>query len=146
MAAAGLTACDTGGGGAQPAAVSTLSTGAAVSGEITFWHAYSAGGGEIKALEKTIIPNFEKLHPGVKVKAVQIPDKDMHQKLVTAAAGTSLPDVIRLGQGSGALPGIGAKRIRGRGFKQLGARAELTVAAKPWPQLSPKSGPGHQNG
>ncbi|UKA63481.1 extracellular solute-binding protein [Arthrobacter sp. FW306-04-A] len=95
LAAAGLTACDTGGGSAQPAAVSALATGAAVSGEITFWHAYSAGGGEIKALEKTIIPNFEKLHPGVKVKAVQIPDKDMHQKLVTAAAGTSLPDVIR---------------------------------------------------
>lgn len=95
LAAAGLTACDTGGGGAQPAAVATLSSGAAVSGEITFWHAYSAGGGEIKALENTIIPNFEKLHPGVKVKAVQIPDKDMHQKLVTAAAGQSLPDVVR---------------------------------------------------
>ncbi len=95
LAAAGLTACDTGGGGAQSAAVSTLSSGAAVSGEITFWHAYSAGGGEIKALENTVIPNFEKLHPGVKVKAVQIPDKDMHQKLVTAAAGQSLPDVVR---------------------------------------------------
>ncbi|UKA59477.1 extracellular solute-binding protein [Arthrobacter sp. FW306-2-2C-D06B] len=95
LAAAGLTACDTGGGGAQSAAVSTLSSGAAVSGEITFWHAYSAGGGEIKALENTVIPNFEKLHPGVKVKAMQIPDKDMHQKLVTAAAGQSLPDVVR---------------------------------------------------
>lgn len=95
VTAAGLTGCGTGGGEAQSTPVPTLSTGAAVSGEITFWHAYSSGGGEIKTLEKTIVPNFEKLHPGVKVKAVQIPDKDMHQKLVTAAAGASLPDVIR---------------------------------------------------
>lgn len=94
-ALAALTACDTGGGGAQAAPVPKLSTGAAVSGQITFWHAYSAGGGEIKALEKTIIPNFEKLHPGVTVKPVQIPDADMHQKLVTASAAGSLPDVIR---------------------------------------------------
>jgi multiple sugar transport system substrate-binding protein len=62
-AAAGLTACDTGGGGAQSAPVSKLSTGAAVSGEIPFWHAYSAGGGEINALEKRSSPTSRNCTP-----------------------------------------------------------------------------------
>jgi len=66
-----------------------------VSGEVTFWHAYSAGGGEIKALEETVIPAFEAKYPGTTVTAVQIPDADMHQKLVTGVAGGALPDVIR---------------------------------------------------
>jgi multiple sugar transport system substrate-binding protein len=75
--------------------VPTLSAGAAVSGNITFWHAYSAGGTELKTLEKTLIPAFEKLHPGAKVTAVQVPSENMHQKLVTGVAGGVLPDVIR---------------------------------------------------
>ncbi|MBT8163508.1 MULTISPECIES: extracellular solute-binding protein [Arthrobacter] len=97
VAVAGLAACDVGGTGAsQPAPSSQqLATGAQVSGEITFWHAYSAGGGEIDALEKTIIPAFEKLHPGVKVHDVQVPSDQMHQKLITATAAGSLPDVVR---------------------------------------------------
>ncbi|WP_185748818.1 extracellular solute-binding protein [Humibacillus xanthopallidus] len=66
-----------------------------MSGDITFWHAYSAGGTEVKTLEKTVIPNFEKLHPGTTVKAVQVPSDQMHQKLVTGVASGSLPDVIR---------------------------------------------------
>lgn len=96
-AVAGLAACDVGGSGApQPvASAQQLSTGAQVNGEITFWHAYSAGGGEIDALEKTIIPAFEKLHPGVKVNDVQVPSDQMHQKLITATAGGALPDVVR---------------------------------------------------
>lgn len=91
-----LAACGTGGGGATTAAVDKLpAPGGQVSGEITFWHSYSAGGTEVKQLEKKVIPAFEKAHPGTKVKAVTVQYDQMHQKLVTAAAGSSLPDVVR---------------------------------------------------
>ena len=92
-----LTGCGTGGSGSgsAPTAAPTLTSGAAVSGKIVFWHAYSAGGAEVTTLEKTIIPAFEKLHPGVTVQDVQVPSDSMHQKLVTAVAGSGLPDVIR---------------------------------------------------
>ncbi|WP_422935821.1 extracellular solute-binding protein [Sinomonas sp. P47F7] len=96
-AVAGLAACDVGGTGASQSTPSAqqVAAGTQLSGEITFWHAYSAGGGEIDALEKTLIPAFEKLHPGVKVNSVQVPSDQMHQKLITATAGGSLPDVFR---------------------------------------------------
>ena len=62
---------------------------------ITFWHAYSADGPEVKRLEKVLIPAFEKLHPGIAVKDVAIPYDSLHQKLVTAVAGGQLPDLVR---------------------------------------------------
>ena len=37
---------------------------------ITFWDAYSSDGPEVKRLEKVLIPQFEKEHPGIKVKDV----------------------------------------------------------------------------
>jgi len=96
--AVALTACGTGGSGGSDAgaAPTTLATTAAVSGEVTFWHAYSAGGSEIKTLDEKVIPAFEAQYPGTTVTAVQIPDGDMHQKLVTGVAGDALPDVIRV--------------------------------------------------
>jgi len=91
-----LAACGTGGGGAETTAVEKLpAAGQPVSGEITFWHSYSAGGTEVKQLEKKVIPAFEKAHPGTNVKPVTVQYDQMHQKLVTAAAGSSLPDVVR---------------------------------------------------
>jgi multiple sugar transport system substrate-binding protein len=90
-----LAACGTGGGGAATTAVDQLPPGQQVSGEITFWHSYSAGGTEVKQLEQKVIPAFEKAHPGTKVKPVTVQYDQMHQKLVTAAAGSSLPDVVR---------------------------------------------------
>jgi multiple sugar transport system substrate-binding protein len=90
-----VAACGTGGGGAATTAVDQLPPGQQVSGEITFWHSYSAGGTEVKQLEKKVIPAFEKAHPGTKVKPVTVQYDQMHQKLVTAAAGSSLPDVVR---------------------------------------------------
>jgi multiple sugar transport system substrate-binding protein len=62
---------------------------------ITFWHAYSADGPEVKRLEKVLIPAFQKLHPGIAVKDVAIPYDSLHQKLVTAVAGGQLPDLVR---------------------------------------------------
>lgn len=91
MLAAG---CGTGGGGA-PQAAETLEAGSKVTGEITFWHSYSEGGAEVKTLKEKVIPAFEKAHPGAKVKPVTVQYDQLHQKLVTAAAGSNLPDVVR---------------------------------------------------
>jgi multiple sugar transport system substrate-binding protein len=62
---------------------------------ITFWHAYSADGPEVKRLQKVLIPAFQKLHPGIVVKDVAIPYDSLHQKLVTGVAGGQLPDLVR---------------------------------------------------
>ncbi len=89
-----LTACSSG-GGAGPAQTPIASAGAGISGTVTFWHAYSADSQEVKTLDTEIIPAFESLHPGVKVTAVPVPYDQLHQKLVTAVAGDTLPDLVR---------------------------------------------------
>jgi len=68
---------------------------APLSGSITFWHAYSADSQEVKTLDTVIIPAFKAKHPGVDVKQVAVPYDQLHQKLLTAAAGSDLPDVVR---------------------------------------------------
>lgn len=67
----------------------------ALSGTITFWHAYSADSQEVKTLNDVIIPGFKALHPGVDVKQVSVPYDQLHQKLVTSAVGGDTPDVLR---------------------------------------------------
>ncbi len=62
---------------------------------ITFWHGYNADT-ETPFLEKTIIPAFEAAHPNIKVQDVNIPYDQFHQKLLTAIAGGSAPDLARL--------------------------------------------------
>ncbi len=69
--------------------------GSEISGTVTYWHAYSADSSEVSTLDDTIIPAFEKAHPGVTVKNVPVPYDELHQKLVTAAAGEQLPDLVR---------------------------------------------------
>lgn len=93
LVAGGLTAC---GSESDSGAGSTIGKpGAEVSGTVTFWHAYSADSPELETMDEVLIPKFEKLHPGVEVESVPVPYDDLHQKLVTAAAGESLPDVVR---------------------------------------------------
>lgn len=60
--------------------------------EITFW----AMGTEGKHIEK-LLPEFERAHPGIKVKVQTIPWSLAHEKLLTAFAGDSNPDVCQLG-------------------------------------------------
>lgn len=79
------------GGSAKPDSASATQ----LSGTITFWHAYSADSQEVKTLNDVIIPGFKKLHPGVDVKQVAIPYDQLHQKLITSAAGGEVPDVLR---------------------------------------------------
>jgi len=64
---------------------------------ITFWGAYGNGGNSTQqdALNKTLIPEFEKENPGIKVTYVDVPYDDLLQKLTTSAAGDELPDLVR---------------------------------------------------
>ncbi|NYD40075.1 extracellular solute-binding protein [Nocardioides panaciterrulae] len=82
-----LTAC--GGGDQKP------TTDAQGNTVIKYWHAYSADSPEIKTLEDKVIPAFEKSHPGIKVESVPYPYDDLHQKLLTATAGGTLPCLVR---------------------------------------------------
>lgn len=84
----GLVAC----GGDEPEA--TTADGK-LSGTITFWHGYSADAKEVKTLREIIIPAFQAKHPGTTVKDVPVKDSDLRQKVLTAAAGSDGPDVLR---------------------------------------------------
>lgn len=55
-----------------------------------------AMGQEGEVVQK-LLPEFERAHPGVKVKIQQIPWSAAHEKLLTAYAGGNMPDVLQLG-------------------------------------------------
>src|SRR3546814_13317397 len=44
-----------------------------------------------------LLPEFERLNPGIHVDLQQVPVLSAHEKLLTASAGDSLPDVTPLG-------------------------------------------------
>jgi multiple sugar transport system substrate-binding protein len=67
-----------------------------LSGTVTYWTTYNTVSPEYKVLSEQIIPAFNTLFPNVKIDAQQIPDTDMRQKLLTAAAGGETPDIARL--------------------------------------------------
>ncbi|MGB2870149.1 MAG: sugar ABC transporter substrate-binding protein [Bacteroidota bacterium] len=60
--------------------------------EVVFW----AMGAEGEHVQK-LVPRFEELNPGIHIKVQQIPWTAAHEKLLTAFAGNSLPDVCQLG-------------------------------------------------
>jgi multiple sugar transport system substrate-binding protein len=64
---------------------------------ITFWHAYAENPAapEMQRLTKIVIPRFERLNPGIKVKQIPFSYGSLQQKLTTSAAGGTLPDLIR---------------------------------------------------
>ena len=53
-------------------------------------------GREGEAVEK-LLPEFEREHPGLHVSVQQLPLTAAHQKLLTAYAGNSTPDITQLG-------------------------------------------------
>lgn len=75
-----------------------LIAGAVIFGaeEITFWHTYSTNSGEYKLLTEKIIPEFEKLHPDIRVVETQVNYDDMRQRLIVSTATGELADVIRM--------------------------------------------------
>ncbi len=46
---------------------------------------------------KALLPEFERRHPGLKVRVQQIPWSAAHEKLLTAYAGDAMPDLFQLG-------------------------------------------------
>src|SRR5437867_2590283 len=60
--------------------------------EIVFW-AFGAEGEHVARL----MPEFERLNPGISVRVQMIPWNAAHEKLLTAYAGNSLPDMCQLG-------------------------------------------------
>ncbi|HLP18566.1 MAG TPA: sugar ABC transporter substrate-binding protein [Bacteroidota bacterium] len=59
---------------------------------ITFW-GLGAEGEKVRAM----IPEFERLHPEIRVRVQQIPWTAAHEKLLTSYAGNSSPDICQLG-------------------------------------------------
>ncbi|MDQ5909061.1 MAG: multiple sugar transport system substrate-binding protein [Pseudomonadota bacterium] len=59
---------------------------------VEFW-AMGQEGEQVKAL----LPEFERRHPGIRVRVQQIPWSAAHEKLLTAYAGDAMPDVFQLG-------------------------------------------------
>lgn len=59
---------------------------------VQFW-AMGQEGEQVKAL----LSEFERRHPGLRVRAQQIPWSAAHEKLLTAYAGDAMPDVFQLG-------------------------------------------------
>jgi len=60
--------------------------------EITFWAMGSEGENVVPFLKK-----FEEMNPGIKVNLQTIPFSSAHDKLITAFAGGSTPDICQLG-------------------------------------------------
>ncbi|MEA3485739.1 MAG: extracellular solute-binding protein, partial [Candidatus Aerophobetes bacterium] len=50
--------------------------------KVVFWHAYSTDSGEYKVLTEKVIPEFNRLHPDIKVVQQQVPYDTMYQKLI----------------------------------------------------------------
>src|SRR5579859_5374072 len=59
---------------------------------LTFWTIGREGEAVVK-----LLPQFEREHPDIHVKVQQLPMTAAHQKLLTAFAGSSTPDVSQLG-------------------------------------------------
>ena len=84
------TGCSSGAGNSDDGSASKPVT-------ITFWGSYGNGGNSTQqdALNKTLIPAFEKANPGITVKYTDIAYDSLLQKLTTSAAGGQLPDLVR---------------------------------------------------
>ena len=93
-AASMLAAC--GGNTADQSSSSDSGSGSSTV-ELTLWGTYGAGSNSAQkdALEKEIIPAFEKANPGITIKYVDMPYDGLKQKLTTGAAAGELPDLIR---------------------------------------------------
>jgi multiple sugar transport system substrate-binding protein len=70
---------------ARPRAVTT----------IQFWHAYSSDSPEVRTLNNVVLPRFHRTYRNIRVRPVAVPYDSLHQKLLTATAGGTLPDVVR---------------------------------------------------
>ncbi len=63
---------------------------------LKFWHTYNEVGPETDTLNNVLIPMFEAAHPNIKIESDPYPYDGFRQALLTAAAGGTGPDVVRL--------------------------------------------------
>lgn len=63
---------------------------------ISYWHTYSTDSTENKTLNEIVIPAFQKANPHITVKAVVQPYDGLHDSMITAAAGGTTPDLLRM--------------------------------------------------
>ncbi len=74
---------------------SSVGTGDGDTVTVTYWHAYNEEGPEAQTLNEVVIPEFEKDHPTINIEAVAFPYDSLRQKLLTSAAGETLPCLVR---------------------------------------------------
>jgi multiple sugar transport system substrate-binding protein len=67
-----------------------------VSGTVVYWSTYNTVSPEYQVLTEQVIPAFNARYPNVTIDAQSIPDSEMRQKLLTAAAGGETPDIARM--------------------------------------------------
>jgi len=67
-----------------------------LTGKVIYWSTYNTVSPEYQVLTEQVIPGFNARYPNVEIDAQAIPDTDMRQKLLTAAAGGETPDLARM--------------------------------------------------
>jgi len=79
------------------ALIGVASTGAAASTTVTlqYWNTYNQADKEFSTMAHVIIPEFEKLNPGIKVVPLYVPYGDLLAKFIAASAAGDPPDVLR---------------------------------------------------
>ena len=88
--------------------------------DLTFWTIGREGEAIIQ-----LLPAFEQAHPDIHVKVQQLPLTAAHQKLLTAFAGNSTPDISQLGNTW--LPELAALYA----LEPLQARADRSTVVQP---------------
>jgi multiple sugar transport system substrate-binding protein len=92
---ASLSGCGIGGGSAGGDAQQTVSSGAALSGSITF-QTWSLKNSTFTSYFNSLIKAFEQLHPGTTIDWVDQPGANYPDKVTSQVTSDSLPDVINL--------------------------------------------------
>ena len=62
---------------------------------LQYWNTYNQADGEGRTMENIIIPRFEKLNPGIKVKSTYVVYADLLPKFIATSAAGDPPDVLR---------------------------------------------------
>lgn len=74
--------------------VLVLCSSALAETELTFWHTYSEG--EEKVFLEQVLPAFEAANPDIKVNPIRMPYEGLNQQIITAVAGETAPDLVRM--------------------------------------------------
>lgn len=101
-----------------------------VSGTVVYWSTYNTVSPEYQVLTEQVIPAFNERYPNVTIDAQSIPDTEMRQKLLTAAAGGETPDVARM------------DIVQVPEFAEMGALAAVDDLVPEWASYAERFYPG----